>query len=185
MNREGERDRDADLVWSGLRGDRQALQELVDYYQVPIFNVVLRILGDAEAAADATQTTFLLAFEKLQSFDPEFKFFSWIYRIAINEALDHRKKRQQLNELAHADESGSAGFEAEDKMYKVEIKKVIQEMLMGLQADYRMVIILRHLSELSYDEIANILDIPVKTVRSRLYSARKILKSHLRSEGYE
>ncbi|HJL60983.1 MAG TPA: sigma-70 family RNA polymerase sigma factor [Pseudomonadales bacterium] len=184
MDREAERKRDASLVLAGLKGDKKALQELVDYYHGPVYNIAFRILNDVDASADTTQTTFLLVFEKLHTFNPEFKFFSWVYRIAVNEALDYYKKQQRfesrLVEAAIPSESGGP----EEKMYNVELSRAIQQMLMKLQEDYRSVIVLRHFMELSYDEMAEVLDIPVKTVRSRLYSARQILKSALQSEEF-
>ena len=175
--------RDANLVQAGLNGDREALGELIKLYQKPLYNIAYRILNDRDAAADATQTAFLLAFEKLDSFDPQYKFFSWIYRIAINEALDQSKKRRRFaaNEPPARLLPTTAGPEVD--MNKVEVADIVKKAIEHLQEDYRTVIILRHFSELSYVEISSVLSIPVKTVRSRLYSARQVLKSDLTDAG--
>lgn len=179
MDREQDKIRDANLVEAGLLGDRQALEQLVELYYKPVYNVAYRMLNDRDTAADATQTTFLLAFEKLGNFNPEYKFFSWIYRIAINEALDQGKKRQRFVQEDPQEKLLSVTVGPEQDLNHDETATLIQGALAGLQEDYRTVMILRHFSELSYDEIAGVLDIPVKTVRSRLYSARQVLKSEL------
>jgi RNA polymerase sigma-70 factor (ECF subfamily) len=134
-------------------------------------------LGNPEDAADVTQSVFLKAFEHLDRYNPEYKFFSWIYRIAINESINqfNRGKREQA--LDEAQPSSTRG-PAEQTEADV-LSDRIQEALMALQEDYRMVIVLRHFSELSYREISEILHIPEITVKSRLYSARQLLKDRL------
>jgi RNA polymerase sigma-70 factor (ECF subfamily) len=175
--------RDAKLVQAGLKGDREAIGELIKLYQKPLYNIAYRILSDRDAAADATQMAFLLAIEKLDSFDPQYKFFSWIYRIAINEALGQDKKRRRFVAYEPPERllPTTAGPEAD--MNKVEVAETIKKAIGQLQEDYRTVIILRHFSELSYEEIASVLSISVKTVRSRLYSARQVLKTELSDAG--
>ncbi|MDX1555360.1 MAG: sigma-70 family RNA polymerase sigma factor, partial [Xanthomonadales bacterium] len=89
--------RDQALIERCQRGDRRALEELLQQYQRPVFNVALRMLGNSDDAADITQTVFLKAFENLDHYNPEHKFFSWIYRIAINESINqiNREKRTE------------------------------------------------------------------------------------------
>ncbi len=94
------RDDDAMLIESCLRGDRHAFDELVDRYEGPLFGAAYRITGSVEDAMDATQNAFVNAFEKLHTFDPTYRFFSWIYRIAVNESLNLVGRRQELTELA-------------------------------------------------------------------------------------
>jgi len=185
MSREFERARDASLVQAGLAGDRSALDGLVGHYYGPIYKVAYRILNDVDASADVTQATFLSAFENLHSFDPSYKFFSWIYRIAINHSLEHTRKRGLAEQKAHLELVCS---EPKDPCQELDDEKsgeMIARMLMEMQEDHRVVLVLRHYSELNYDEIAEVLKIPVKRVRSRLYSARQKLKSDLQESGYE
>jgi RNA polymerase sigma-70 factor (ECF subfamily) len=169
--------RDQVLIKRCQQGDRRALEELLEQYQRPIYNAAFRMLGNPEDAADLTQSVFLKAFEHLDRYNPEYKFFSWIYRIAINESINqfNRGKREQA--LDEAQPSSTRG-PAEQTEADV-LSDRIQEALMALQEDYRMVIVLRHFSELSYREISEILHIPEITVKSRLYSARQLLKDRL------
>jgi RNA polymerase sigma-70 factor (ECF subfamily) len=159
---------DLDLVERCRRGDRRALLELVEAYQRPVWNAAYRILGNRDDAADVTQTTFL-------------KVFSWIYRIAVNEAIDQLHRSRQFDELVDDRASPAAG--PEDQTGSGQLSRRVQEGLMELPEDYRVVLVLRHFSECSYEQIAAILRIPEKTVKSRLYSARQLLKERLENQG--
>ncbi len=178
MNNES---RDQALVERCKRGDRKALEALVGHYEKPVFNAAYRILGNPDDAADATQVVFMKAFEHLGQYDPKYKFFSWIYRIAVNEAINqlkHGRNQQPLDETEVAGtRSPEANVEADD------LYREIQDGLMRLSEDYRTVIVLRHFSECSYQQISEILQIPEKTVKSRLYSARQVMKETLQSRG--
>lgn len=185
MNREQERARDAELVRSGLRGDKNALTQLVDHYYATIYKAAYRILNDAEAASDVTQMTFLSAFENLDKYDPVYKFFSWIYRIAVNHALEQGRKRRLEQEKMQTEFLHPGSGNLEGDVDNIEVGKIIDGMLRKMQEKHRVVIVLRHHVELSYDEIAEVLEIPVKTVRSRLYTARQILRTGLLEKGIE
>lgn len=173
--------RDEDLIRRCQQGDRRALEELLDEYQGPVYNAAFRILGNQEDASDVTQSVFLKAFENFDRYNPEYKFFSWIYRIAINESINHinRGKREQV--LEEDQPSTLRGPVEETDAGTVSAR--VQGALMKLQEDYRMVIVLRHFSELSYREMSEVLHIPEVTVKSRLYTARQLLKDNLGSLG--
>lgn len=173
--------RDQALIERCQRGDRRALEELLQQYQRPVFNVALRMLGNTSDASDITQTAFLKVFENLDRYNPEHKFFSWVYRIAINESINLIKRGRRTETLDESRPSSSPGpaEEAESSADSVRV----QQALMELSEDYRMVIVLRHFSELSYQEISKILHIPEITVKSRLYSARQNLKDQLIASG--
>ncbi len=185
MNREEEKVRDARLVELASAGDLRAFEELVRLYQRPVFDVAYRMVHDAETSADITQATFLAAFEKLGSYDPAYKFFSWIYRIAINLALDYSSRKRVAAAAAHVAVIDQEPEGPHSSLEKERISKLGRKLLDELQEDYRAVIVLRHYSDLSYEEIAGVLDIPLKTVKSRLYSARQLLKAGLQENGYE
>jgi RNA polymerase sigma-70 factor, ECF subfamily len=165
-----------------LRGDTEAFGALIDRYERPVFNTVLHMVGNAEDARELCQQVFMKAFEHLSSYDPQRKFFSWIYRIAINEAINHvkgRRSHQPLNESfvnPHADPAERFA-EAEQWMH-------LHEAIMKLDANYRAVIILRHFLHLSYVETADIMNVPEKTVKSRLFTARKQLRDAMQARGY-
>ena len=159
----------------------KAFELLVEKYQKTVFNVALRMTRSRSDAEDITQTAFLRTFEKLGSFNPKYKFFSWLYRIVLNESLNvlSRQKRHE-----HLDEDvmmpGKSVEEAHDD---VETSEQIQDALMELKADYRVVVILKHFQDLSYEEISGILNIPEKKVKSRLFTARVLLKEALLKKG--
>jgi RNA polymerase sigma-70 factor (ECF subfamily) len=161
---------DADLVARSLGGDSQAFELLVERHQKVLFNVALRMLGDREDARDATQNTFLKVYQKLETFDPAHRFFSWVYKIMLNECLNVLRARRPFAESAEAEPSTFEGpfeaFEAEERRQRV------QAALLALPREYREVVVLRHFGGLAYDEIAATVGLPVKTVKSRLYTAR-------------
>jgi RNA polymerase sigma-70 factor (ECF subfamily) len=173
--------RDEELVQRCRNGDREALESLVLKYQKPVYNAAFRVLGNAEDAADATQSAFLKAFEHLDSFNPRFKFFSWIYRIVVNESINqlHRNRKQQS--LGDAEIASHAV--PEDAVEAGDLSQEIQLGLMGLGEDYRTVVVLRHFADCSYRQISEILQIPEKTVKSRLFTARRAMKDRLLARG--
>jgi RNA polymerase sigma-70 factor, ECF subfamily len=173
--------RDHELVLRCKRGDRKALGELIREYERPIYNAAFRILGSPDDAADVTQTVFLRVFERIDQYNPEYKFFSWIYRIAINESINQRNRSKDVQ--SYEDEHVSTGVRPEDSIDAEKLANVIQACLMELQEDYRVVVVLRHFSEMSYHDISGILGIPEKTVKSRLYSARQLMKARLTEQG--
>jgi len=174
-------DRDRALILRCKRGDRKALGELVKNYERPIYNAAYRILGNPDDAADVTQIVFLRAFERLDQYNPEYKFFSWIYRIAINESINQRNRTR--NQQSFTDEDIAVQDDPEKELDADRMSEIIQASLMELQEDYRVVVVLRHFSDLSYKDIGGILQIPEKTVKSRLYSARQLMKTQLNAKG--
>jgi RNA polymerase sigma-70 factor (ECF subfamily) len=134
-----------------------------------------------EEAGDLTQTAFLKAYERLSSFDSGQKFFSWLYRIAINEAINHLKRRGKLEPLDG--EWASASRNPEDALVESDLAVHVQDALMTIATDYRAVLVLRHFEDLSYDEIGTVLGIPEKTVKSRLFTARQLLRERLSARG--
>jgi RNA polymerase sigma-70 factor (ECF subfamily) len=169
---------DHELVDRCLRGDLEAFAPLVARYQKPLFNVALRMVRDREDARDITQTAFVKAYEKLRSFDRRHRFFSWIYRIAVNECLNFvSRRRPERPLLADVPAADDPQRDAEAS----ELAARVQDALVTLTPDYRLVVILRHFLGLSYVEMSETLLIPEKTVRSRLYTARQRLAEVLRS----
>ena len=173
--------RDADLIGRCQQGDRQALAQLVEEYERPVYNAAYRFLGNPEDAADITQGVFLKAFEHLDQYDPKFKFFSWIYRIAINESINQVKRNRKQDPLQDNIVSGVPN--PEELAQSGDVSRGVQKCLMKLQENYRVVVVLRHFSDCSYQQISEILHIPEKTVKSRLYSARQIMKGLLSEQG--
>ncbi len=172
---------DHELVAAVVSGDADAFEELLERYEKTIFNLALRITGSREDAADATQSAFLNAFDHLRDFDSQYRFFSWIYRIGLNEALKlvERKRRFVVLEGDLAEERGSP----ERQALGSEIGDHVQSALLELPVEQRAPLVLRHFHGLSYDEMADVLDIPAKTVKSRLFSARRALRQRIEALG--
>jgi RNA polymerase sigma-70 factor (ECF subfamily) len=173
---------DTMLVQACLQGDRSAFDELVDRYQRVLFNLAYRITGSIEDAMDVTQSAFVAAYEKLHTFDPSHRFFSWIYRITCNQALNVLGRRRPEVEL----DIGISGTDADPETAygAAEASDFIQRSLLDLSPQHRTVIVLKHIEGLSYREIGDLLDIPEKTVKSRLFTARQNLRSALLENGF-
>lgn len=163
---------DAALVARSLDGDDAAFEALVVRYEGVLFGVAHRMLGDYEDARDATQDAFIRAHRKLDSFDPRLKFFSWLYRILVNQCLNARRARRPSEPVLPHMVVGGTPLEA---LEAAERRSLVQQALLALPRDYREVVVLRHFAELGYDEIAATLGISPKTVKSRLYTARQRL----------
>jgi RNA polymerase sigma-70 factor (ECF subfamily) len=172
---------DSSLVIETLNGDREAFGMLVERYERQIFNLAFRICGDYEDAMDVTQTVFVKAFERLRTFDPSRKFFSWLYRMGVNESLNQVKRQSRIVRVEFDPPSRSPG--PEQQVIREQADGLVQSALRRLGEDYRVVIILRHFVDLSYSQIADVLAIPEKTVKSRLYSARQRMKELLTEAG--
>jgi RNA polymerase sigma-70 factor, ECF subfamily len=176
----GEEEPDELLVERCREGDREAFAALVRRYQRPIFHAAYRVLGREEDAADVTQAVFLKMVEKLRDFDPRYRFFSWIYRIGINEALNVLRRNGRDQPLDEEDEpEGPASAGPEWLAAEAETSRHIQRALMRMKPMDRAVITLRHFSDCSYEEIAQVLEIDVKTVKSRLFEARARMRGLL------
>lgn len=172
---------DKDLVKRCLAGDLKAFETLLERYQKPVFNIALRVLSNTDDAADVTQATFVKAYEKLTSYDSRYKFFSWIYRIAVNTSLNFLEQKKRSDLLG--DEDVSEGDRLEEELHAAERVEKLEDAILNLAIEYRVVIVLRHFHDLSYEEMGMILDLPEKTVKSRLFTARQMLKDLLTKSG--
>jgi len=175
------RDTDQILLERYRNGDRAAFTELVIRYQRPIYNAAFWVLRKAEDASDITQIVFLRVAERLDEYDPKYKFFSWIYRIAVNESLNLLRRNGREDALDdEIDIPGGDTTNPEWQVGKAEVSRRIQVALLGMATNDRMVLTLRHFSECSYQEIGQILDLDEKTVKSRLFEARHRLAELLK-----
>lgn len=163
------------------KGDRAAFTELVVRYQRPIYNAAFWLLRRPEDASDIAQIVFLRVAERLDDFDPKYKFFSWIYRIAVNESLNLMRRNSREDALDdEVDVPGADSANPEWQLGEAEVSTRIQGALMGMSTNHRTVLMLRHFSECSYQEIGQILDLDQKTVKSRLFEARHRLADILK-----
>ncbi len=165
-----------------LQGDIDAFGSLIERYQRPVFNTVLHMVGDPEDAREVCQQAFMKAFEHLSSYDRDRKFFSWIYRVAVNESINYLKSRKPHESLSGQLEHPRAN--PAEQFEELEQFTHLHEAIMNLEPHYRAVIILRHFVHFSYQEIADILKVPEKTVKSRLFTARQLLREALEAKGH-
>ncbi|MEZ4706597.1 MAG: sigma-70 family RNA polymerase sigma factor [Caldilineaceae bacterium] len=164
-------------VQQALKGDQQAFTRLVEAYQRPVFNLTYRMLGNPEEAEDAAQETFLRAYSRLKQYNSDHKFSTWVFSIANNHCIDRLRKRRTTS-VSIDDNPVLQNLEGNPPMPEREAMSSeqaaeIQALLNELDADYRTPLILRYWEELSYDEIAQTMDITVSAVKSRLFRARQ------------
>jgi len=175
--------KDLDAVARCLdEGDLEAFGELVERYQRPIFNVVLHMVKDTEDAREISQQVFMSAFEHLPTFSRERRFFSWIYRMAINAAINHLAARRPLEPLSES--LVANGSSPERDCESRETSQHLRGAILSLKPEYRSVVILRHIAQCSYQEVAEVLGLPEAIVKSRLFTARNQLRGALAARGY-
>jgi len=176
---------DTQLVAASKGGNQDAFALLVQRYQRRIFNLIYRMLQQYEEANEITQETFLAAWLGLPSFRGDARFSTWLYRIAYNcslKQLEQRKREKALQVAMQAEQQlESAGTETSaDAALEAHARQaLIHEHLSNLPAKYRIVLILRHLQEMTYEEMAEILTMPIGTIKTHLFRARNLLKERL------
>lgn len=172
------------LVAMAQKGDLKAYEDLVRRYQHKVFNLASKMLNNREDALDLAQEIFIQVYLALPGFRGESIFSTWVYRVASNKCLDFlRKKKVEKNKIISSYEEnvqiGDSRDSPEDLVIRREESRRVREALDGLPRNYRIVIILHHYQQLRYKEIAEVLNQPVKTVATRLYRAKLILKKKL------
>jgi len=168
---------DADLIRASRQGNKTAFGQLVLKYQDRLFNAVAYLAGNRQEAEDVVQEAFVQAYVKLPSFGGESQFFTWLYRIAFNSAVSRRRKKREVASVDTAREvKGEEPLDTSegvgDRMLREERATCIRAALASLSEEHRAILVLREMEGYDYDGIAEILDLPVGTVRSRLHRAR-------------
>ena len=169
-------------------GDRQAFRELVDLYKSKIYHLAYRMLGNAHEAEDVVQETFLRVYTNLGRYDPAQKFSTWIYRIGTNLCIDNLRKRKRKMSLDANmfDSEGTDGYDMlpageeelpETKLVISETQRQVREAIDRLPDQYKTIVILRYLHDMSLQEISEVLDMPVTTIKTRLHRGREYLRS--------
>ena len=184
-------DIDNEIIRRCLSGDTEAFTELVSRYQKPVYNLVYRLLGNSEDAKDITQETFVKAYQSLSKYNLELAFHSWLFRIAQNLSIDYlrwKKRRPTVSidetteesdyEIRHQEIADTAP-DARSILIEKQKSDRIQIVINSLPEQYKSVVILRHIEGLPLDEIAQILKLPLGTVKTNLYRARNLLKEKL------
>ena len=183
------KDEDGTLVRRALKGDRKAFEMIILKYQQPLLNYLGRLTGEREQAQDFTQEVFLKVHASLSSFQPRFKFSTWLFKIASNFMIDFwRKKKIAAVSLDRTrdDEENPSSLQVPDagppvaKKYELaQIRKRIEDALNRVPEELRELFVLRHINEFSYEEIAEIKNLPVGTVKNRVFQTKEMLRSLL------
>jgi RNA polymerase sigma-70 factor (ECF subfamily) len=183
---------DAELITTALNGREESFEELVRRYQRPIVNYVYRMLGDYDASLDVTQEIFIKVYNSLARYSSEYKFTTWLYRIAHNAAIDYMRRQnpnQQSLELENDEGNYQLQIESpnptpEQERERDEWRMEIESVVRCLPNNYRDLIILRHSQDLSYEEIAEITNLPLGTVKNRLFRAREMMREMFIERGF-
>jgi RNA polymerase sigma factor (sigma-70 family) len=179
------------LVTSALAGDQKAYKALFEMYRQAIFHITVKIVRNPDEANDLVQETFIKAFGSLKTYDHNYRFSTWLYKIAANSSIDYLRKRK-IDSLSLdkpiPTRDGDVQMEIPDDSYNPEKDLRNRERIIGIEdaiaslpEKYREVIVLRHKEDRSYEEIAEVLKVPVGTVKARIFRARELLKKKLKS----
>ncbi len=184
---------DADVVALAQHGRDAAFRELIRRYERPVFSLIYRMVRDRELAEDLAQDTFIKVLNHIDRYRPEFKLSSWLFKIANNVAIDHLRRRQletiSIDGSPHAQSSDAIAAtsldvpdeqeSALDELAARELGTAIERAIAGLRPEYRSCIVLRHVEDRSYEEIAATLDLPLGTVKTYIHRARHELRRAL------
>lgn len=182
---------DADLITTAIAGREGGFEELVRRYQRPIISYVYRMLNDYDSSLDVTQEVFIKVYNSLDRYSCDYKFSTWLYRIAHNAAIDHLR-RNSVNSQSLETESGDGAYQLqiespnptpEQERERSEWRSEIEAVVKLLPAAYRDLILLRHSRDLSYEEIADVTSLPLGTVKNRLFRAREMMRGLLIERG--
>src|SRR5688572_26933161 len=184
---------DVELIAKAIRGREDGFEELVRRYQRPITAYVYRMLNDYESSLDVTQEVFIKVYNSLEKYSSDYKFSTWLYRIAHNAAIDYmRRNSANLQSLETENEEGAYQLQLESPLLtpeqereRSEWRSEIEAVVKCLPAVYRELILLRHAQDLSYDEIAEVTNLPLGTVKNRLFRAREMMRQIMIERGFD
>lgn len=183
---------DGELIENAIDGREDSFEELVRRYQRPITGYVYRMLNDYDAALDVTQEVFIKVYNSLARYSSDYKFSTWLYRISHNAAIDYMRRHSVSEQSIEAEnEDGSYQLQIESPRptpeqdrERSEWRTEIESVVKCLPAVYRELILLRHSQDLSYDEIAEITNLPLGTVKNRLFRAREMMRQIFVERGF-
>lgn len=186
------RGEDSVLIRRALAGDQKAFKKLRTKYYEAIYNLIYRMIREKDEVEDLTQEAFIKAFTSLASFNDEYAFSTWLYKIATNNSIDYirRKKLQTFSidkpieskESDYSYELPDSTYEPDQSLMERQRKKLLEDAINSLPAKYRQVIHLRHVEEKEYQEIAEMLNLPLGTVKAHIFRAREMLNKYLRDK---
>jgi RNA polymerase sigma-70 factor (ECF subfamily) len=189
LHKSGGNVKDSAIIEKVLEGDTQAFEMLILKHQSKLFATVLNVVKNRELAEDITQEAYLKGFDKLDTLKNRDQFYPWLKRIALNLALNHFERAKRVMDVESEEDETSFferipdGESPEELLVKEELKRYVRMYVEALPDKLRVVVVLREIEDLSYEEIAEMMNIPIGTVRSRLFNARQIIKDRLINQG--
>ena len=183
---------DDKLVKSAVKGDQEAFKKLVNKYQKPLYFHVLKMVKEHEQVEDLIQEAFVKAFDNLATYNTDYAFSTWLYRITTNHTIDYLRKKKLKTTSIHDPvktkegemqiELGDKQAETDRDIIRSQRQKIIRHAINNIPEKYRIVIQLRHIEELSYQEISEQLDLPLGTVKAHIFRAREMLYKALKDK---
>jgi RNA polymerase sigma-70 factor (ECF subfamily) len=185
---------DAELVASALRGSQDAYRELLKRFERPVYSLVVRMTQDAATAEDVAQEVFVKAFRRLDRYDPQWKFSSWLFKIAHNTAIDHLRRGGLETVALEAEADDKAGLDAvladqatEDPLTAAErrdLGRALERAISRLRPEYRRAVLMFYAHGASYQDICEVTGLPLGTVKTNLHRARKELAQEMVALGW-
>jgi RNA polymerase sigma factor (sigma-70 family) len=183
---------DLTIVHRAIGGDQKAFAELFQKYEQPLYFHILKIVRDREIIEDMLQEIFLKAFDNIASYNPDYAFSTWLYRITTNHSIDYLRKKRlktmsldepvQTKDGVMSIEVADDDSHTDDKIIRDQRAKILTEALDSLPDKYKEIIRMRHMDELSYQEISELLDLPLGTVKAHIFRARELLYKYLKDK---
>jgi len=183
---------DSRLITAALKGDQTSYRKIMKKYHDQVYNLLYRMIHEKDEVEDLTQEAFIKAFQSLHNFNEEFAFSTWLYKIATNNCIDYiRKKKLQTFSIDKPVESkdGEYGYEIPDTTFEPDRwliqgqkSRILEDAINALPEKYRQVILMRHVEDKEYQEIADELDLPLGTVKAHIFRAREILYKKLKKK---
>jgi RNA polymerase sigma-70 factor (ECF subfamily) len=192
IKRAESREEDATLIKRALKGDQRAFRRLRSKYYDAIYNAIYRMVRDKEEVTDLTQEAFIKAFTSLASFNDEYAFSTWLYKIATNNSIDYIRRKKlhtfsidkpiESKDSDYTFEIPDTTYEADGEVISTQRRQFLENAIASLPPRYRQVIIMRHVEEKEYQEIAKLLRLPLGTVKAHIFRARELLYKKLRDK---
>lgn len=177
---------DEELVWiqDVLSGDKQAYAHIINKYKNLLYATILRMTQNQQDAQDLVQEVFIKVYNQLDKYDKKGEFSSWLYRVAINHCMDEfRKKRYKMKQVELNGETMVNTRHPEVIYFKKEQSRQLERLIQTLPEDERLIILLRYVNELSYNEISELVGVPLSMVRNKIHRAKKKMRNTLKDEG--
>jgi RNA polymerase sigma-70 factor (ECF subfamily) len=179
---------DRELMEKVRQRDDYAFEELVNRYKRKLFNLIYRLINDRNEAEDILQETFLRVYREREKYDPQFCFSTWVYTIALNLTKNELKKRSRFKFLELSIIKNDKIYSSEDKQNDSGLKNLLEDIMNKLPVKYKTALVMREINQLSYEEMSDILKVPLGTIKSRVNRARRMLQKKLKPKlmvGYE